>query len=171
MHSLREQYCHFFLLSACDATYLYWTRNVWEETRFLKIQRRFTWDWLVGRGWEELFPWKTTPLFSLSTTAGEIAPWYEAAAACSRSCIITPLSISPRYDPTDVNILAHVHLHWTFAMVQYIKVAAEEMIGESYSQMIHHGWLSMIVLTCLQVSKNRHHHSQGTPIIIDLQNP
>ena len=57
-------------------------------------------------------------------------PWYEAAAACSISCVITPPSILLRYDPADVDILAHVHLHQTFAMVQYIIVAAEEMIGE-----------------------------------------
>jgi hypothetical protein len=57
-------------------------------------------------------------------------PWYEAAAACHISCVITPPSILPRWDPADVKILAHVHLHWTFAMVQYIIVAAEEMIGE-----------------------------------------
>ena len=46
------------------------------------------------------------------------------------SYVITPPSILPRYDPADVDISAHVHLHRTFAMVQYIIVAAEEMIGE-----------------------------------------
>ncbi len=85
---------------------------------------------MVGRGQEELFPWKTTQLLSQSTTTEGIAPWYEAAAACSISCVISPPSILPQYDPADVNILAHAHLHWTFAMVQYIIVAAEEMIGE-----------------------------------------
>ncbi len=130
MPSFRELSCHFFLLSACDATYLYWTWNVWEETRFLKVQRRSAWGWLEGRGRIELFPWITTSLLSQSTTTGKIAPWYEAAAAWSMSYVITPTSISPRYDPADVDIFAHVHLHWTFAMVQYIIVAAEEMIGK-----------------------------------------
>ena len=69
------------------------------------------------------------PLLSQSTTTGGIAPWYEAAAAFSISCVITPPSILPWYDPADVDILAHVHLHWTFVMVQYIIVAAEEMLG------------------------------------------
>jgi hypothetical protein len=46
------------------------------------------------------------------------------------SCVITPPSIPPWYDSADVDISAHVHLHQTFAMVQYIIVAAEEMIRE-----------------------------------------
>ena len=119
MRSFREQSRHFFLLSACDATYLYWTWNVWEETRFLKVQRRSAWDWLEGRGQIELFLWITKRLLSQSTTTGGIVPWYEAAAAWSMSCVITPPSISPQYNPADVDISAYVHLHWTFAMVQY----------------------------------------------------
>ena len=57
-------------------------------------------------------------------------PWYEETAACNISCVITPLSISPRYEPTDVDFSAHVHLHRTFAFVEYIIVAAEEILGE-----------------------------------------
>jgi len=85
---------------------------------------------LEERGWIELFPWNTTPLLSQSTTTGGISPWYGVAAAWSRSCVITPPSISPRYDPADVEVSVHVHLHRAFANVQYIIVAAEEMIGE-----------------------------------------
>ncbi len=55
--------------------------------------------------------------------------WYEEAAACIISCITTPPSISPWYDPADLNFLANVHLHRTFVMVQYIIVAAEKMSG------------------------------------------
>ncbi len=90
-------------------------------------------------------------LLSQSTTTGGIAPWYEAAAACSISCVITPSSIPPRYDPTDVNILAHVCLHRTFVMVQYIIVAAEEMIGE-ISFMYDPSW--MIINDCASMPLN-----------------
>ena len=69
------------------------------------------------------------PLLLQSTMTGGIVLWYEEAAAYNISCVITPPSIS-QYEPADVNFLAHVHLHWTFAMVQYIIVSAEEMLGK-----------------------------------------
>ena len=112
MCSLRIQSHHFFFLPACDVTYLYWTWNGWEETRCLKTQRRSAWDWLVGRGRWEVFPWITAPLLSQSTTTRGIVPWYKEAAAYNISCVITPPSISPQYEPANVNFLAHMHSHW-----------------------------------------------------------
>jgi hypothetical protein len=44
-----------------------------------------------------------------------------------RNCAMSILSW---YDPANVDISAHVDLHLTFAMVQYIIVSAAEMIGE-----------------------------------------
>jgi hypothetical protein len=75
--------------------------------------------------------------------------WYEEAAACNISCVITPPSISLWYKPADVNFLAHVHLHQAFAMVHYIIVAAEEMLGE-ISFMYDPSW--MIIRDCASSS-------------------
>ena len=100
---------------------------------------------LVVKGRRELFPWITMPLLSQSTTTGGIVSWYEEAAAYNISCAITPPSISPQYEPADVNFLAHVHLHLTFAIVQYIIVAAEEMLGQIFF-MYDPSW--MIIRDC-----------------------
>ena len=96
------------------------------------------------------------PVLSQSTTTRGIVPWYEAAAACSISCVITPPSILPQYDPVDVDILAHVYLHRTFAMVQYIIVAAEEMIGE-ISFIYDPSW--MIINDCASIPPSIHEPS------------
>ena len=65
-------------------------------------------------------------------------------------------SISPWYEPADVNFLAHVHLQWTFAMVQYIIVAAEEMLGE-ISDIYDPLW--MIIRDCASIPLSIHNPS------------
>ncbi len=127
--SFSKQSCHLFVSLACDCMYLYQTWNGWAATRFLKTQRISACDWLVGNGQKGSFPWETILLLSQSTAARGIAPWHLDAAAFRINCIITPPSISPWWELSDVDWSAHMHLQCALAIVQYITVAAKEMWG------------------------------------------
>jgi hypothetical protein len=130
IHSFSVQFCHFFVLSACDCTYLNLTGKGCIEMSYLNMQRASAWGWLVGRDWRGALPWETTPFLSQPMTTGGMEPLYDKEAAFKINCVIIPPRISPRYDPEDAERSTQVHLQRYLVVVQCIIIAAEQMSGE-----------------------------------------